>query len=216
MSNQVLEIQKEDVILLIEPDSETRVRRAQLLRDEGWTVVESDGTDLPVARIPLDPILILITGGRGGFDETVCIQKLRSDSSTERTPIVVLADSSPDGLAIEALKEGANDIAVGPFGEGRLAARVKAHAILARLGREEGHRIPKAFEQLRLSERRYRSLAIATAAIVFIAEWDGQVVEESPTWEGFTGQSYSQYRGFGWITAIHPEDRPLIRKRMSD
>ncbi|MEH1950613.1 MAG: PAS domain S-box protein [Nostoc sp.] len=60
---------------------------------------------------------------------------------------------------------------------------------------------------LRDSEARYRSLAEASASIVWRAAPWGNVVDEIPTWQAFTGQSLEQYKGWGWIEALHPEDR---------
>ncbi|MEH2270638.1 MAG: PAS domain S-box protein [Nostoc sp.] len=60
---------------------------------------------------------------------------------------------------------------------------------------------------LRDSEARYRSLAEASASIVWRAAPWGNVVDEIPTWEAFTGQSLEQYKGWGWVEALHPEDR---------
>ncbi|MEH1938865.1 MAG: PAS domain S-box protein [Nostoc sp.] len=62
-------------------------------------------------------------------------------------------------------------------------------------------------ENLRDSEARYRSLAEASASIVWSAAPWGNVVEEIPTWQAFTGQSPEQYKGWGWVEALHPEDR---------
>ncbi|OUL19762.1 hypothetical protein BV378_31585 [Nostoc sp. RF31YmG] len=63
---------------------------------------------------------------------------------------------------------------------------------------------------LRQSEARYRSLAESSAAIIWTAAPWGNVVEEIPTWEVFTGQTPAQYKGWGWVDAIHPEDRQSI------
>ncbi|MEH2285522.1 MAG: PAS domain S-box protein [Nostoc sp.] len=63
---------------------------------------------------------------------------------------------------------------------------------------------------LRDSEARYRSLAEASASIVWRAAPWGNVVDEIPTWEAFTGQSLEQYKGWGWVEALHPEDRSLM------
>lgn len=60
---------------------------------------------------------------------------------------------------------------------------------------------------LRDSEARYRSLAEASASIVWRAAPWGNVVDEIPTWQAFTGQSLEQYKGWGWVEALHPEDR---------
>lgn len=68
----------------------------------------------------------------------------------------------------------------------------------------------QADEKLRHSEARYRSLAEASAAIVWTAAPWGNVIEDIPTWQGFTGQSPEQYRGWGWVDAVYSEDRKSI------
>lgn len=65
-------------------------------------------------------------------------------------------------------------------------------------------------ENLRHSEARYRSLAEASASIVWSAGPWGNVVEDIPTWEAFTGQSPEQYKGWGWVDALHPDDRTSV------
>ncbi len=35
----------------------------------------------------------------------------------------------------------------------------------------------------------------------------GVVVEDSPSWRAFTGQTHEQWQGFGWLDALHPDDR---------
>ncbi len=65
-----------------------------------------------------------------------------------------------------------------------------------------------ALEALGESEVRYRSLTESSSSIVWTSDKTGAIVEEIPAWEEFTGQTYREYRGFGWIEALHPEDRP--------
>jgi PAS domain S-box-containing protein len=60
---------------------------------------------------------------------------------------------------------------------------------------------------LRLSEERYRSLAIATTQIVWTTNPLGEIVEDIPSWRAFTGQNEAEVKGHGWINAVHPEDR---------
>jgi PAS domain S-box-containing protein len=68
----------------------------------------------------------------------------------------------------------------------------------------------RADENLRHSEARYRSLAEASAAIVWAAAPWGNVIDDIPTWQAFTGQSPEQYKGWGWVDAVYPEDRKSI------
>ncbi len=65
----------------------------------------------------------------------------------------------------------------------------------------------RAEEALRRSEERYRSLVTASASIVWNADVGGRILQEIPSWETFTGQTFEEYRGIGWLDAVHPEDR---------
>jgi PAS domain S-box-containing protein len=60
--------------------------------------------------------------------------------------------------------------------------------------------------ELRESEDRYRALISATTAIVWRAAPDGSIIEGWGNNE-FAGEFLDQYSGFGWIEAVHPDDR---------
>ncbi|UUO07247.1 PAS domain S-box protein [Blastopirellula sp. J2-11] len=62
-------------------------------------------------------------------------------------------------------------------------------------------------QKLQSSEERFRALVKATATIVWTTAPNGQIVEDSPTWRAFTGQTFDQWRGSGWLDAVHPDDR---------
>ncbi len=65
----------------------------------------------------------------------------------------------------------------------------------------------RAEHALRLSEERYRSLVSATTQMVWTTNSQGEVLEDIPTWRAFTGQSEQEVRGWGWLNAVHPDDR---------
>lgn len=60
------------------------------------------------------------------------------------------------------------------------------------------------------SEERYRSLVNATSAIVWIADPYGAFVQPQPAWQAYTGQEFHAYRGWGWLNALHEDDRAPI------
>ncbi len=70
----------------------------------------------------------------------------------------------------------------------------------------------KAELSLHLSESRFRSLVMATAQVVWTTDPMGRVLEESPSWRLFTGQRPREELGWGWLEAVHPEDRPRVRQ----
>jgi protein-histidine pros-kinase len=45
-------------------------------------------------------------------------------------------------------------------------------------------------------------------------------LEDSPSWRAFTGQTFEQWKGWGWLDAFHPEDRERVgalwRKAVSE
>ncbi len=63
-------------------------------------------------------------------------------------------------------------------------------------------------EDRRREEERYRSLVEATTAMVWNTPASGEFEAEQPGWSAFTGQNFEQLRGWGWLNAVHPEDRP--------
>ena len=72
------------------------------------------------------------------------------------------------------------------------------HEIGERLASEAG---------LRLERLRYRTLVEATSAIVWNAPASGEVRGGLPGWTKFTGQTTEQIQGWGWLEAVHPDDR---------
>ncbi|QDU98972.1 chemotaxis protein CheB [Lignipirellula cremea] len=68
----------------------------------------------------------------------------------------------------------------------------------------------QAERDLRLSEERFRALIDASAQMVWTTDAEGQVVEDSESWRGFTGQTFEKRQGDGWLMAVHPEDRPQV------
>nr|WP_081983720.1 ATP-binding protein [Massilia sp. JS1662] len=69
----------------------------------------------------------------------------------------------------------------------------------------------EAENALRIREERFRSLVSATSQIVWSNTPDGRVDEDSPSWRAFTGQTYEEWREFGWLDAVHPDDRETTK-----
>jgi PAS domain S-box-containing protein len=71
-------------------------------------------------------------------------------------------------------------------------------------------------EAVRRSEERYRSLVQAGAQVVWVTTPTGEIAEDSPEWRWITGQSAEEFRGSGWLDAIHPEDRDRVERDWRD
>ena len=70
--------------------------------------------------------------------------------------------------------------------------------------------------ELRESEERFRMLATTIPQLVFRSRQDGARTWGSPQWVVYAGLSDADSRGFGWLDAIHPDDRELTRHRWHD
>jgi diguanylate cyclase (GGDEF)-like protein/PAS domain S-box-containing protein len=61
------------------------------------------------------------------------------------------------------------------------------------------------------SERKYLSLLSAMTDIVWTTNEKGEINTRQENWEKYTGQAWGQYKDWGWLNAIHPDDRDHIR-----
>ncbi|HSP78333.1 MAG TPA: PAS domain S-box protein, partial [Myxococcaceae bacterium] len=73
---------------------------------------------------------------------------------------------------------------------------VRSRRVAETLARDLGH-----------SEERFRSLMMATTDILWDTPPSGEFVQDQPGWRAFTGQSREELLGWGWLDAVHPEDR---------
>ncbi len=64
--------------------------------------------------------------------------------------------------------------------------------------------------ELEAAKAKYQALVEASAQIEWSATPDGAIVNDSPTWRAFTGQTLNEWRGNGWLDAVHPDDRDHV------
>ena len=161
----------------------------------------------------------------GQFGQT-CLRLLRAGqpfvvSDRRQDPRLEPGDQAAyDVTQIEAV------ICVAVQKAGRFAASMAVHSRMPRnwtqdeveLVQAVAGRCWESLERARLeaasreNEERWRTLLQHAADIFWTADADGRVTHDSVTWRTFTGQSYAQWKGEGWLDAIHPEDRRWLQK----
>lgn len=72
---------------------------------------------------------------------------------------------------------------------------------LPEAGRERGEAAPLA------SEQQFREFADSAPALLWVTGPDGRCTFLSRSWYEFTGQTEAEGLGFGWLDAVHPDDR---------
>jgi len=65
----------------------------------------------------------------------------------------------------------------------------------------------RQFEEVQHSEARFRTLLESTHAVILELDPEFRVQKPVRSWEDFTGQTFETYREFGYLDAVHPDDR---------
>lgn len=97
---------------------------------------------------------------------------------------------------------------IGPA-EKRLVALLFNDITALRLEQETRQRAEVALAE---SGRRFRELADTAPAMLWVTEADGAASYLSRGWYEYTGQTHAEGLGYGWLDAVHPEDRAPARR----
>jgi PAS domain S-box-containing protein len=138
------------------------------------------------------------------FDGRPAIQVVMQDN-TERKRAEEALRKARDTLGLQVQEKNAD-----------LAKAVEALDIEAHRRLDEVAARANVEKALSESERRYRSLALATTEIVWTTNAAGEVAADMPYWREFTGQSIDEIKGWGWSDAVHPDDRQRTKAVWSE
>ncbi|MAX38910.1 PAS domain S-box protein [Gimesia sp.] len=61
--------------------------------------------------------------------------------------------------------------------------------------------------ELHNSQELFQILIEASSQIVWMTDATGMVVDDSPSWRSFTGQTFEEWKGKGWLNVVHEEDQ---------
>jgi len=172
---------------------------AMLVFDAGWRLVFANATARAfLRRVDRDPDTLF---GRVVWDEFPLLagtelQTVLRRAARERTPVEHSQHDPGRGLWLQL--RGV------PTPEGGLAVFIQDVTVArnAELSRTR-------------SEERYRALVDASTIMVWTADPTG-AVDDMPVWRDITGQQRDAVRGLGWIEAVHPDDRDMVRARWLD
>jgi PAS domain S-box-containing protein len=119
-------------------------------------------------------------------------------------PAGLQASPASSGAQVDAANPARND-EVEP-GSSQAEVDAVAPADIGMLTRPGDSTKQPDIAALALAEQRYRALVRATSSLVWTRSADGQIVD-MPEWRTYTGQSIEQVKGWGWLDALHPDDR---------
>lgn len=73
-----------------------------------------------------------------------------------------------------------------------------------------------ARKKLEKSEKKFEAAMLAVEGNIWTNNANGEMEGEQPGWAKLTGQSYSEYCGYGWANAVHPNDAQPTREAWSE
>ncbi|MCW7537398.1 PAS domain S-box protein [Aquabacterium sp. A7-Y] len=93
----------------------------------------------------------------------------------------------------------------------RLEAALRAsQATLEQRVVERTAQLAEAIERVRESEERFRFMAEAAPALIWMSDVDGHCNYVNRSWLQFTGRRMEQETGEGWLQSVHPLDRERV------
>jgi two-component system cell cycle sensor histidine kinase/response regulator CckA len=215
-------------ILLVDDDAKSLKLLSRTLADEEYDVRTADSGELALAAVTVNqPELILLDIKMPGMDGIEVCRRLKASAQTREIPVVLVSGALDFEDRLRGLQCGAVDFIDKPFRPEELLARVRIHLELARLRKDLERRVAERtaelqtahdllkieldlrrgiLEELRESERRFRSIADTVPAGIFMVSPEGRTTYTSKWLLKFLGASLEQVAGDGWRRFVHPED----------
>jgi len=135
-------------------------------------------------------------------DESGLATCTRLANSAPSLPIVVLTGSADETLALQAVREGAQDYLVKGEFDGKVLARVIRYAI-------ERKRLE---DDLRQREEFYRLITENISDLVAVLDRDGKRLYNSPSYRNIIGDRAVVLEGTSSFEEIHPDDVERIER----
>ena len=187
----------------------------QILRGAGYVSITSTNDPHEVYELHRKNYysLILLDLQMPGLNGIQVMEGLKAIETGGYLPVLMLT-AQPDHK-VRALKAGAKDFVGKPFELAEVLMRVH-NMIEVRLLHEEAEKrtqqAEKREQEIRFNELRYRLLVEAMAAVDWSADAAGEFEVSQPAWTAFTGQSFEDLRGWGWLDAVHEDDRAETKR----
>ncbi|HWU85730.1 MAG TPA: ATP-binding protein [Kofleriaceae bacterium] len=207
-------------ILIVDDRAEDLLVIESILASEKYRLVRArSGHDALRRLLERDFAVILVDVVMPGMDGFELATVIKQRERSRYTPIIFLtAGESNIDFIYRGYSVGAVDYLMKPLDADVLRAKVAIFVELFRKDRrireqvEALHAAERRERELELiairtaNEQRYRNLAEAIPQIVWTASEEGSITYFNRRWYEYTGQTTSGAKGWGWMSAISPDD----------
>jgi PAS domain S-box-containing protein len=190
-------------VLIVEDSEDDTLLLLRELRRGGYTLdyVRVDiSVDMQEAleRQPWD--IVIADYSLPGFSAPEALKLLQSQKLD--LPFIIVSGTIGEDIAVTAMKAGAHDYLI----KGNLTRLVPAVERELREAKER-QKLLNAQQALQESEDRFETLCTSAPLAIFQTDAAGKCTYMNPLWDKISGLSEEESLGYGWISAIHPEDR---------
>jgi PAS domain S-box-containing protein len=217
-------------ILIVDDRVGDLAAMSEILAGPGYNVIgASSGKEALRRVLEQDFAVILLDVMMPTMDGFEVASLIRQRDRSRHTPIIFLTAAGPDLDKIyRGYSVGAVDYLSKPVDCDVVRAKVAIFAELARKNRRlelqaialkeaERRERERMIEDLRsAAERRYLSLAEAIPQIVWTALPNGEWSYANRRWLEYTEIDLARARGWGWLEAVHPDDRATSEREWSE
>jgi PAS domain S-box-containing protein len=209
-------------ILSVESDTDMRRHLARVLQPH-WDIRFAADCAQALRQIRRQrPDLVLCATAlprRGGLEllRALRAERIAADGRPHDLPVLMLTADPDEQQRIAAFEAGADDYLVQPIGPRELRARVGRTLALVQLRREatrQAMELASRTDQLRHSEARFRGLAEASPACVWLVDAGGALAYLNPCCLELLGPADDREAATAWPRALHPDDAPAYRREL--
>ena len=213
---------------MVDDESASLTVVTNLLTAEGYHVRPADSGRLALASVEaVRPDLILLDVRMPGMDGFEVCRQLQAREETREIPVMFLSASTDQEERVAGMALGAVDFVAKPFFRPELLARIRTHLELGRLRSNLEIQVARRTEELVLtvkrlheeiawreraqqslheSEERFRNMADTAPVMIVASDANQRATFFNKEWLTFTGCTFEQELGEGWISSLHPDD----------
>ena len=186
-------------ILIADDNNDMRAYLKALLEPHAEVTVCADGEAAYAQLLREPPDLLLSDVMMPRLDGFGLVARIRADEALRDLPVMLLSARAGEEAKVEGLQSGADDYLVKPFAASELLARVQRQVVLGRERRD-------LLQAAAMRETYFRTLVDVAPVMLWTTDENNLCTYLSRRWADYTGRSWQQDKGMGWLENVHPED----------
>ena len=191
-------------ILIADDNNDMRAYLKALLDPHAEVTVCADGEAAFAHLLRERPDMLLSDVMMPKLDGFGLIARIRAHEALQDLPVMLLSARAGEEAKVEGLRSGADDYLVKPFAAGELLARVQRQL-------QHGRERRLQLQVLAMRESYFHELVDVAPVMLWTTDENDMCTYLSRRWYEYTGRTFEQDQGLGWLENVHPDDLPRTR-----